>query len=91
MDAIDHAKRIGTYGMPDRSKQYPLVSEKQIVDAVNLALTKVRLVEKSKDTEIAALKEQVKHYKWANIALTSVLTGLAWEGCKALIDYLVYR
>jgi hypothetical protein len=88
MIATEHAKRIGTYGQDDRSKQYPLDNEKKIIDAVNLALTKVRQVEKSKDKEIAELKKRIQHYRIAYTVLVSIITGLAWEGLKALFSFL---
>jgi hypothetical protein len=94
-EAIAHAHQLGTYGKADRSKQYPLTTDKQIIDAVNLALTKVRLVEKSKDEEIAKLKKVVSRYRWAEAILisvvTSVLTGLCWESAKAFVAWLAYR
>jgi hypothetical protein len=71
MNAIDHAKQIGTYGKPDRSPQYPLITQKQIVDAVNLALTKVRIVENDKATklDLAALRKQVESRIWHRIVV----------------------
>lgn len=97
-EVLAHAHQLGTYGKPDRSKQYPLVTEKQIVDAVNLALTKIRVNEdtlKAKDKDIAALREQLKGYKGLTIALTAIitsaLTAAMLEGGKAFILWLAYR
>ena len=59
MTALEHADKCGTRDQPDRSRQYPLNTEKQIIEAVNLALTKVRQVEQAKDKELAALKKEL--------------------------------
>jgi hypothetical protein len=58
---------------------------------VNEAWSKIRVCEKaitSKDLAILNLEQRVSRYKFLNIALTSILTGLAWEGVKALVAYL---
>lgn len=86
--AIDHAKKIGTYGQADRSRQYPLNTEKQIIEAVNLALTKVRSVEKAKDEDIARVRAENKRYRLMNSTLTSIIAVLAWKGLEALIAHL---
>lgn len=65
MTPLEKARHLGTLNKPDRSRQYPLDTHAQIVDAVNLALTKIRTVEKTKDEEIAALK--------ANLSLRNAL------------------
>jgi hypothetical protein len=90
-NAIERAKACGTLNESDRSKQYPLSNEKQIIDAVNLALTKARINEKAlaAKADNEHLRRQLRKYRVANIALTSILTGLAWEGLKALIPWLV--
>lgn len=38
--------------------------------------------------EIASLKAKVQRYRVINIALTSILTGLAWEGVKVFFAFL---
>jgi hypothetical protein len=77
-DALYLAHQLGTLHKDDRTKQYPLNTQQQIIDAVNLALTKVRNVERTKDTEIKELKEKLK---WANrkvLGLLAVLTSPGW-------------
>lgn len=69
LEAIEHAQRLGTFGKADRSKQYPLTTEKQIIDAVNLALTKVRMVDKEKGEQIAELKKQIESRIWHRIVM----------------------
>jgi hypothetical protein len=90
VSAVEKAKEIGTYGADDRSAQYPLLDQKLVRKAINECWTKVHQLEtagKQKDLQIAELRQKVKRYRWANIALTSVITGLAWEGLKALLGF----
>jgi hypothetical protein len=89
--AIERAKACGTLDKADRSNQYPLNTEKQIIDAVNLALTKARLNEKAlaSKAENATLHRQLRNYRVVNIALTSIITGLAWKGLEALWPWLM--
>jgi hypothetical protein len=75
----------------DRSKQYENPDNHELLRAVNEAWSKIRVCEKaitSKDLAILNLEQRVSRYKFLNIALTSILTGLAWEGVKALVAYL---
>jgi hypothetical protein len=90
-DAIEHAKACGTLNAADRSKQYPLQSEKQIIDAVNLALTKARINERAlaAKADNEHLRRQLRNYRLINIALTSIITGLAWEGIRALVPWVM--
>jgi predicted nucleic acid-binding Zn-ribbon protein len=93
-NAIDRAKAAGTYNALDRSRQYEQVSNAELVRAVNQAWTKIRHLESEgtrKDADIAALKTRLSRYRIAYTALVAIITGLAWEGCKALITYLAYR
>jgi hypothetical protein len=93
-NAIDHAKAVGTYNAMDRSRQYESVDNSELVRAVNESWTRIRRHERAmglKDKEIDSLTKAVSRYRIANIALTSILTGLAWEGAKALVTYLAYR
>jgi len=91
MTAIEKAKELGTYNAFDRSKQYPLDRGEQVIEAINKCWTKVHSLEESnrrKDEKIEKLKKQLGRYKFGNIVLTSIVTGLAWEGLKALIALL---
>jgi hypothetical protein len=90
-DALDHAKKCGTLNAADRSKQYPLSTEKQIIDAVNLALTKARQNEKALATKAdnEQLRRQLRNYRIVNTVLTAIITGLAWEGVKALVPWVI--
>jgi hypothetical protein len=86
-DALEHAKACGTLNAVDRSKQYTEMDHVLLVRAVNEAWTKIRANEKAaaKDQDVQLLKRQLQRYRLINIALTSIITGLAWEGLKALI------
>jgi hypothetical protein len=91
IDAIRLAHAVGTYDKVDRSKQYENPDNHELLRAVNEAWSKIRVCEKaitSKDLAILNLEQRVSRYKFLNIALTSILTGLAWEGVKALVAYL---
>ena len=98
MTAIEHAKTIGTFGEDDRSKQYPLHDQKLVHKAINECWAKVHQLEaedRRKDAEIAALKKElaeqkkrVKHYRIVTTTLISIITGVCWEGLKALIIFL---
>ena len=91
IDAIRFAHAVGTYNAVDRSRQYENPDNHELLRAVNDAWSKIRLLENSatqKDLAILNLERRVSRYKIANIALTSIVTGLAWEGVKALVAYL---
>jgi len=84
-------KRLGTYNAIDRSKQYTRADNAELLRSLNEAWTKIRTCEKSigqKDAAIVELKKQLGRYKVVNIALTSIVTTLAWEGLKALINLM---
>ena len=88
---IEHAKKLGTFDAADRSKQYLRADPSELLRAVNEAWTKIRTCEKSireKEQAIEDLKKQLRNYRIANTALISVITGLAWEGLKALFSLL---
>lgn len=93
MAAIEKAQQIGTYGKDDRSLQYPLDSSQKVIEAVNLALTKSRKCEREleeKKKELFDLKQKLRSYRVVNIALTSIITGLAWEGLKLVIPMVLW-
>jgi hypothetical protein len=87
-EAIRRAHACGTLNAIDRSKQYERADTDEILRALNQAWAKIRVCEKaiqSRDAEILSLKAKLSRYKVANIALTSVITGLCWEGVKAFL------
>lgn len=91
MAAIERAKELGTYGQPDRSAQYTKVTNGELLRAVNEAWTKIRTCEKvlrEKETQIAELHKRLKRYQIAHTVLISIITGLAWEGLKALFTLI---
>jgi hypothetical protein len=91
--AVQKAKAIGTYNALDRSRQYTQPENPELLRSLNEAWSKIRTCEKelrTKDQDIQQLRKRLKSYRVANIALTSVITGLAWEGLKALIA-LIHR
>ena len=90
-EAVTKAHEVGTYGAIDRSKQYQGVSQSEMLEQVNLAWSKIRALEKSatdKDLAILNLETKLRRERLVNIALTSIITGLAWEGLKVLIEFL---
>jgi hypothetical protein len=92
LNAVDRAKEIGTYNALDRSAQYPLDDAPKFKKAINEAWAKIHYCERELRAKEAAIKEltkQLGRYKIANIALTSILTGLAWEGTKAFLKWLL--
>jgi hypothetical protein len=89
MKALEKASEAGTLHADDRSAQYDKATNAQLLTAVNEAWTKIRKCEKSlgeKDAAIEELKRKARNYRIVNIALTSILTGLAWEGVKFLLS-----
>jgi hypothetical protein len=92
-----HAKTIGTFDADDRSSQYPLHDQKLVHKAINDCWEKIHQLEsenRRKNKEIAELREDnkkltqsVRRYRVVNIALTSMITALAWKGLEALITY----
>lgn len=86
-EILKRAEQLGTLHAIDRSKQYEQAKYPDLLRAVNEAWSKIRSCEKSitqRDQAIETLKKRVSHYRIINIALTSIITGLAWEGVKAL-------
>jgi len=88
---IQRAHLLGTMNVLDRSKQYPLDDPEKLKAAINQAWTKIHHCEQElrhKDIVLGQLKTQLSRYRIVNIALTSILTGLAWEGVKVLFSHL---
>jgi len=90
MVPIEKAKQVGTLNATDRSRQYTALTDAELLRSLNEAWTKIRCLEKSnltKDADIAKLKKKLSRYRIVNIALTSILTTLAWEGLQALVHF----
>lgn len=91
MHPIEKAKRAGTLNALDRSQQYIEPSAGELLRSLNEAWPKIRKLETlndTKDEEIRGLRRVVGRYQIANIVLTSIITGLAWEGLKALVTLI---
>src|ERR1017187_1842879 len=89
--AITRAHNLGTYNAMDRAAQYQAVEQDEMLRSLNEAWTTIRNLQReggNKDAEILKLKHRVSSYKIANIALTSIITGLAWEGIRFLLPFL---
>jgi hypothetical protein len=87
--AIGKARALGTLNEIDRAKQYSEANTSDLLRSLNEAWSKIRLVEAAnirKDAEIAQLHAKLNRSQLVNIALTSIITGLAWEGLKMLIS-----
>ena len=83
----NEAIRAGTVGLVNRSRQYSRADAGELLRSLNEAWTKIRLLESSiarKEVELAMLHTRVARYRGGLIALTSIVTGLAWEGVKYL-------
>lgn len=84
-------KILGTYNMVDRSKQYTRADNPELLRSLNESWSKIRSLQTQltqKDHAIAQIRSDLKRTQIANIALTSIITGLAWEGLKMLINVL---
>jgi hypothetical protein len=91
LTAIEKAKHLGTYGEIDRSKQYEGITDAERDRAINEAWSKLRTCEKRlalKDAEIVELRQQHWRDRVVNIALTSIVTGLAMEGLRVILAVL---
>jgi hypothetical protein len=91
-NAVERAKEVGTLNQVDRSRQYTRPENPELLRSLNEAWTKIRLLENGRRQDgriIDALQGRLKRYKVVNIALTSILTGLAWEGLKLIVPALL--
>ena len=91
MTPIENAKRLGTYNAIDRSKQYAETDNAALLRAVNEAWSKIRNCEKSltaRNNDIEQLRKKLRRSQIVNIALTSIITSLAWEGLRTLVGIL---
>lgn len=92
MTPIEKAKQLGTFDKIDRSPQYQEPEPRELLRAVNEAWSKIRSCEKEltkKDLAIAQLREKLRTSNRWSIPVTSIITGLCWEGLKALFHALV--
>jgi len=84
-------KLSGTWNAIDRSKQYTRADNGELLRSLNEAWSKIRKMENSlikKDVEIGVLRGKIQRTKIVNIALTSIVTGLAWEGLKFVLPLI---
>ena len=91
-NAVERAKEVGTLNQFDRSRQYTRPDNPELLRSLNEAWTKIRLLENGRRQDariIDGLQGRLKRYKVVNIALTSILTGLAWEGLKLIVPALL--
>ena len=87
MTPIEKAKKLGTLNQVDRSKQYEHMTVPELMRAVNEAWAKIRICEKAialRDQEIDRLHAKLRRYQVKHTVLVAIITGLAWEGVKAL-------
>lgn len=86
---MDHTEK----NIDAQARQYTDPDARKLLVSLNEAWTVIRKLQRSndlKDHEIERLKKRVRRYQVMNIALTSVITGLAWEGVKALAHFLAH-
>jgi len=92
MTPIEKAKQLGTFDKVDRTPQYQEPEPRELLRAVNEAWTKIRTCEKElskKDLAIAQLTAKLNRANRRNIVLTSIITGLCWEGLKAVVAHFI--
>lgn len=82
------AVKVGTINAIDRSRQYTRADAGELLRSLNTAWSKIRLLESAlnrKDVELGMLHARVRRYRGSTILLTSIVSGLAWEGLKYLL------
>jgi hypothetical protein len=82
------AQRLGTFNAVNRAPQYTRADNGELLKSLNEAWANIRRCESSllkKDAEIARLRDKLRSYRGGMIALTSVISGLAWEGLRYLL------
>ena len=85
---IPDPRALRTYKQIDRSKQYTRADNPELLRSLNEAWAMIRTLQNSeirKDARIAELEQQLKNYRIRYTALVAIITGLAWEGVKALL------
>ena len=86
------AQRVGTVNAIDRSRQYTRADNSELLRSLNEAWAKIRLVEqdnRKKDIAIGMLHGKMARYRGGLVVLTSIITGLAWEGLKFVLPMLL--
>jgi hypothetical protein len=81
-------QQLGTLNQADRSKQYTRADAGELLKSLNEAWTKIRLLEVAsakKDVLIGGLYKKLRKYRMGYTAMVSIITGLAWEGVRALL------
>ena len=82
------ARQLGTVNAIDRSRQYTRADSYELLRSLNEAWAKIRRLESEnnrKDVQIGLLHGSVRRYRGSTILLTSIVSGLAWEGLKYLL------
>ena len=82
------AQKLGTVNLIDRSRQYTRADNPELLRSLNEAWAKIRRLEGEgirKDVELGMLHARVRRYRGSTILLTSIVSGLAWEGLKFLL------
>lgn len=91
MTPIEKAHQCGTYNAVNRARQYDEADPRQLLRAVNEAWAKIRNCEKElakRDLAIAELQNKLARLQFVNIALTAIVTSLAWKGLEYLFQAL---
>lgn len=103
VEAIEFAKKIGTYDSPDRSKQYPLNDVDDIKDAVHKCWVKIHLLEAAKteleaeihrkDVLVGDLKDKIEDYrdKLRNSRTANMILTLALFGLWELVKAVFFK
>jgi hypothetical protein len=78
----------GTYNQVDRSKQYTRAEAPELLRSLNEAWSKIRMLEASslrKDAVIADQNQRIGRYRVGYTTLIAIITGVCWEGVRALV------
>ena len=87
IQATQKAKEVGTYDQVDRSRQYSDASQIDLLRSLNDAWSRIRILQtenSKKDLAISQLHNKLKRSQTVNIALTAIITTLAWKGMEVL-------
>jgi hypothetical protein len=87
-NTINRAKELGTYNAMDRSRQYEVIDNGELLRAINGAWTKIRTQDTTKASkdEITELRNALGKSRTINTVLTLALIGL-WEIVKFLATH----
>ncbi len=86
------ALRVGTANKIDRSNQYTRADANELLRSLNTAWTKIRTLEVAslnKDAKIIDLQAKVRRYRVGYTTLIAIITGLCWEGVRALVPIVL--